>query len=154
MYFSVLVCTRPGICRRFCSAHWHGLAALVAQHKTRQAFPSHFTKCLHCEHEHCVAVVSVIQQMTCRSGESLSTSDCLVSDGSNLCASLMSSHEGLHADESFGCDVLLRRALTDDDVDPPPAFSDPVTLSLAPQERFAASHFYRLEWTPHACTAI
>jgi hypothetical protein len=21
------------------------------------------------------------------------------------------------------------------------------------EERFAASHFYRLEWTPHACTA-
>jgi hypothetical protein len=49
----------------------------------------------------------------------------------------MPSPEGLHSsfwnyDESFGCDVLLRRALTDNDVDPPPAFSEPVTLSLAP----------------------
>ena len=70
--------------------------------------------------------------MTCRLGESLLTSDCLVSDGNKFCASLMNKHDGLHADDSFGCDVLLRRALTDDDVDPPPAFCDPVTLSLAP----------------------
>lgn len=70
--------------------------------------------------------------MTGRLGELLSTNDCLVQDGCKMCAFLLLSREELHSDQSFGCDVLLRRALSDADVDPLPAFSEPVTLSLAP----------------------
>ena len=53
-------------------------------------------------------------------------------DGSKMCAFLLLSHQQLHSDQSFGCDVLLRRALSGAAIDLPPAFFEPVTLALAP----------------------
>jgi hypothetical protein len=60
-------------------------------------------------------------------GDLISANDCLVHDGSKMCAFLLLSHPELHSDQSFGCDVLLRRPLSD----AIEAFAEPVTLSLA-----------------------